>query len=247
MRLAGLVGVIALAACTSVPADDPVSPVASPPPPAPDLRLTEIQVTLSELLDRIEVLSDRLRRVESVAGNALAESSPPRTVPRVESLPPATPQKAQSVPAQAPPPTPAMVVAQTSAQNPALAGAFIADKYRNALTLYGKGRIDDSRRAFMDVFESDTSGELADNALYWIGETYFATGKYSQAMKYYRRIESEYPQQNKAPDALLKIGLAYEKLSDLGLARRAFESLVAKYPYSGAAATARQELKRIRY
>ncbi|HXI12782.1 MAG TPA: tetratricopeptide repeat protein [Thermoanaerobaculia bacterium] len=238
MRLCSIACLVLLTSCATAPADDPVRPVAAPAAP-PDLRLTEIQVSLAELLDRVEILSDRLQRVESTAGSV----APARTQARLENAPPAPAARSQAATPADPPPATRMV----SAQNPALAGAFIADKYRNALTLYGKGRVDDSRRAFMDVFESDTNGELADNALYWIGETYFATGRYSEAMKYYRRIETEYPQQNKAPDAILKIGLAYEKLSDLGLARRAFESLIAKYPYSGPAGTARQELKRIKY
>lgn len=242
MRRFVLLLAFTVASCTTSAPDDSTRKPAQPAPTITDTRLTELQVTMTELVDRFEVLSDRLQRLESGA--------PSQTT--VETVKPARKIEVQAVPQPRPPQaavagTPAGTNAPVPTQNRALAGAELADKYRNALALYGKGRLDDSRRSFMEVFELDPNGELADNALYWVAETYFVTGKYSEAMKYYRRIESDYPEQNKAPDALLKVGLAYEKMSDLGLARRTFDGLIARYPYSTAAVTARSELKRIKY
>lgn len=226
---------IALAAACSSTSNEPV-----PAPAAAvalsnavtDLRLAELQVTLGELLDRMEVINDRLQRLEAGAPASVRTAEP--------ATGPVAARQASSPGKVAP-------LLPPGSQSSAIVGAMLADRYRNALTLYGKGRIDDARRAFTEVFEADVNGDLADNALYWIGETYLSTGKYGEAMKYFRRVETEYPQQNKAPDALLKVGLTYEKLGDLGLARKAFESLIANYPYAPSAATARKELERIKY
>ena len=123
----------------------------------------------------------------------------------------------------------------------------LADDYRNALMLYGRGKFDDARRAFQQVFDQDPAGDLADNSLYWIGETYFAAGNYSEAMKYYKRVTVEFAEQNKAPDALFKIALSFEKTSDLGMAKQTLEEVIRRYPYSSAAASSKLELKRIKY
>lgn len=202
------------------------APNAGPPS---DARVAEIQVTLTELLERIDVLNARMARLEAGAEAALDASSSAATAS----------------------PTPAVRSTETrrqpAATRPLPAGAQIAESYRAALVLYGKGRNDESRNAFQQVFDADPSGELADNALFWIGETHYTAGDYVNAVRFYRRVVTEYPDQNKAPDALFKIALAHEKTGDLVLARSSFQELVEKYPYSPNAASAKLELKRIKY
>ena len=97
------------------------------------------------------------------------------------------------------------------------------------------------------MFDADPAGDLADNALFWIGETYYATASYSDAMRYYARVAKDYAEQNKAPDAIFKMGITYVKTGDLGMARRTFEECIAKYPYSTPASSARMELQKIKY
>jgi tol-pal system protein YbgF len=128
-----------------------------------------------------------------------------------------------------------------------LQNAAIADSYRGALILFGKGRMADARAALQQVFDADPSGELADNALYWIGETYYAASDFANAMRVYERVTKEYPEQNKAPDAMFKIGLTFEKTGDLGMARKTFDEVIRRYPYSTAASSAKLELKRVKY
>lgn len=202
----------------------------NPPPTVSEARLAELQTQLTELLERLDVLNARIAKLES-GGQALMP------VP----------------PAPAPTPVPVPPPAQGQARVPVVHSdsstkfADIADAYRNALTLFGKGRHAEARAAFQRVFDADPTGELADNALFWIGETYFAAGDYSNAMRYYERVTKEYADQNKAPDALLKMGLTYVKTGDLAMARRTFEDVIKKYPYSTPAASAKYELKRIKY
>jgi len=221
-----------LFACASTAANDD-GPMPPPTPPqSTDARLSEIQTSLTELLERIDVLNDRMNRLEAQGAPAATPAGPPPA-----------PAAAPSRPAPSPQPTDNR---QPITDN-SLRSAQIADSYRNALVLYGKGKHADARRAFQDVFDSDPTGELADNSLYWIGETYFAAGDYTNAMRYYERVTKEFGEQNKAPDALYKIGLTFEKTGDLSLARGAFEDLIRRYPYSQPAASAKLELKRIKY
>ena len=82
---------------------------------------------------------------------------------------------------------------------------------------------------FQAVFDSDPAGDLADNALFWIGETYFAAGDYTNAVRYYTRVVNEFSDQNKAPDAMFKIALAQARTGDLALARRTLQQVIERY------------------
>ena len=227
MRRAAAIVLLVVAGCAST-ADDADRPPSLVPPadtsgaPASDARIGELQTSMTELLERIDVLNARIARLET----------------GTPASPPAGPA------ASAPPPPPRVTIAQQPA---VIHAANLADDYRNALMLFGKSRYAEARAAFQRVFDSDTSGDLADNALYWIGETYFAAADYSNAMKFYERVTKEYGESNKAPDALFKTGLAFEKSGDLAMARRAFDETIKRYPYSTPAASAKLELKRIKY
>jgi tol-pal system protein YbgF len=237
------VAALVLGGCASAPApDEPQRSSAPATSTVADARLGEMQTAMTELLERLDVVSDRLARLEEQ--RAIAAAPAPQPVPQpvqiiVPAPPPITENTAgRPVSAVAPPPV------QVSR---ALAGAQLADDYRAAIVLYGKGRVKEARQAFQDVFDSDPGGELADNALYWIGETYFAANDFQNAMRYYRRVATDFGDQNKAPDALYKMGLALAKTGDLALARKTLEEVIAKYPYSSPAASSKQELKRIKY
>src|SRR5579859_8049044 len=232
-RTALAVLLILFAACSSSRKDDQL-PSTIPPPElhpeaAPDPRIDQMQTTLTELLDRLDVMNARIAKLEAQSSGEQSSGGQP---------PPAVQ------------PTPARAVASRQAprqEQPALHSAQIAEEYRRGIILVGQSRYADARAVFQRVFDDDPSGDLADNALFWMGETYFAVGDYSNAMRYYERVEKEYPDQNKAPDAVFKLGIAYEKTGDLGMARRTFEECVKKYPYSSPAAAARMEIKRIKY
>lgn len=214
-----------------------------------DPRVAELQVQLTELLERIDVLNDRIARFEelqSVVAAAQAATPPPAARPerRAAEAPRVTPVVSE-VPASAA--NPARVAAEGPLPQQALLAAQIADDYRQAIMLVGQGRHADARRAFESVYEADPNGDLADNALFWIGETWFTAKDYTNAVRYYNRVVSDYSDQNKAPDALFKTALAQVRTGDLALARRTLQQVVARYPYSSAASTAKAELERIRY
>jgi tol-pal system protein YbgF len=222
---------LVLAGCTTAKdVDRPPTLVPPPDPgavsaPSADPRIDELQTSMTEMLERIDVLNARIAKLE---GGSVAAAAPAAVSTAGAAV--ATPVK-PAAPTQAAP----------------LRAATLADNYRDALMLFGKSHWADARAAFQKVFDADPAGELADNSLFWIGETYFAAGDYSNAMRYYERVTKEYGETNKAPDALFKTGLAFEKSGDLSMARRSFEECIRRYPYSTPAASAKLELKRIKY
>jgi tol-pal system protein YbgF len=233
------VAVLLLGACASRRDADDLPAVPQTVPPADlqatantDARLAEMQTSMTELLERLDVMNERMNKLEaapSVSAVAPAPAAPART------------GEAAGAPQRTAPQQPA------SAPSRALVSAQVADTYRNGLMLYGRGKFEDARKTFQQVFDADPTGELADNSLYWIGETYFANGNFSEAMKFYRRVTAEFSEANKAPDALFKTALAYEKTGDLGMAHSTLDDVIRRYPYSSSAASAKLELKRIKY
>ena len=241
-RVAPLLLLLAIG-CATVDEPEPMPA----PQAAPDPRLGEMQTQMTELLERLDVLNDRLARVEerAVAGEAAAVATPAPVVRRQPS--PDSPAAAQRPARTA---TSVQPVAPATDQAPvqrALVGAQLADNYRQAIILVGRGRHTDAREIFEQVFAGDPSGDLADNALFWIGETYFAAGDYTNAVRFYTRVVNEFSEENKAPDALFKTALAQAKTGDLALARRTLQQVVDRYPYSSTASSAKAEMQRIRY
>jgi tol-pal system protein YbgF len=234
--------------------DDAPEPVSVPQVAAPDPRIGELQTSMTELLDRLDVMNSRLARLEeggmaSAAAPASAAFAEPRSEP-IEEAPTAPVQAAeQSVqPRQTAQPQQAgLSQPEPQPMQRALVGAKLADDYRQAIMLFGRGKHAEARRAFQAVFDSESAGDLADNALFWIGETYFATGDYTNAVRNYMRVVNDFSDQNKAPDAMFKIALAQARTGDLALARRTLEQVIERYPYSSTASSAKAELQRIRF
>lgn len=229
-------------ACAST--DDAPAPVSVPQAAAPDPRIGELQTAMTELLDRLDVMNSRLARLEEGGAVAAAAVSVPASsaVAEVAETPAAAPQPH---PRQEP-----MQPQEAAAPQPvqrALVGAKLAEDYRQAIMLFGRGKHAEARRAFQAVFDSESAGDLADNALFWIGETYFATADYTNAVRYYQRVVNEFSDQNKAPDSMFKIALAQARTGDLALARRTLEQVIERYPYSSTASSAKAELQRIRF
>lgn len=229
MKKLALVVAFLAAGCASGGSDQ-----RTPPKVSADDRLAEIQTSMTELLERLDVMNARIERLESAASE---QSSTRASAPRTQQ--PAVTQQS--------PPVQQSQSPVAAAQQRAVLGASIAEQYRNAIVLFGKNSFPEARAAFQKVFDADPSGELADNALFWIGESYYAAGDFPNAMSMYRRVSEEFGDQNKAPDALYKLALTYEKSGDLALARKALQDVIARYPYSSPAASAKAELNRIKY
>jgi tol-pal system protein YbgF len=241
-KLAAVAVLVLSVACASTDGPEPLPPVTPPPDP----RIGELQTSLTELLERIDVLNERMSRLENGVAATPVSAAAPASSPEPESAPAVVQSQPQllsggpiqPVQSELPPPPPSQ---------PALVSAKLAEDYRQAIILFGRGRHADARRAFQEVFEADSNGDLADNALFWIGETYFASADYANAVRFYTRVVNDYAEENKAPDALLKIALAQERTGDLALARKTLQRVIERYPYSSTASTAKAELQRIRF
>ena len=75
----------------------------------------------------------------------------------------------------------------------------------------------------------------AENALYWRGEAYFAQGEFLRAAEQFESVLARPGSGNKAPDALLKLGICHDRLGASQRAREYWDRLKNDYPRSDAA------------
>lgn len=246
MRAVAALAAVLAFGCASTDASDPI--IVSPAPAA-DPRISEIQTQLTELLERMDVMSTRLARLEEGAIAQAVQPAQPSGAAAASAAGAPGPMSQARRPVPAPEASTAQQEPAASSAQPqrALIGAQLAEDYREAIVLFGRGRHADARKAFEAVFASEDAGDLADNALFWIGETYFAVGDFNNAVRYYMRVVNEYGEENKAPDALFKTALAQARTGDLALARRTLQQVIDRYPYSSTASSAKAELQRIRF
>ena len=86
---------------------------------------------------------------------------------------------------------------------------------------------------------------LASNAQYWLGEAYYVTKEYQNAIAAFQKVTTDWPDSRKAPDALVKIGFTQSAMGRNGDARVTLEDVVRRYPGTEAAQLATERLKRL--
>jgi tol-pal system protein YbgF len=84
--------------------------------------------------------------------------------------------------------------------------------------------------------------DYADNAQYWLGESYYDQKDYRRGLEEFRKVVERYPHGNKVPDAMLKVGYCYLALGQIEQARATLEELISVYPRSPSARLASARL-----
>ena len=88
---------------------------------------------------------------------------------------------------------------------------------------------------------------LAGNAQYWLGESFYARGKYAEAAAAFADGYKRYPRGPKAADGLLKLGMSLARANQKHNACIALMQLDHDFPHPGSAIKDRsaQEKKRL--
>lgn len=119
------------------------------------------------------------------------------------------------------------------------------DNYQMAFELLRDGRYAESATAFDRFLTVYSSSPLADNAQYWLAETYYVQRQFTTALGAFQEVVDAYPQSAKLPDALLKIGFCNYELQQWGAARDALQRVARDFPATTAARMATQRIERI--
>lgn len=146
-----------------------------------------------------------------------------------------------------PPPSPEGLEAPTegATANVESRPATAAEKsaYDAAMNALKAGQYADSARLFGDFLAAHADGPYAPNAMYWLGESYYVTENYALAEEQFQALVQRYPNHDKTPGGLLKLGLSQLGLKQQAEGRKTLEAVIKQYPGSDAARTAQQRLK----
>ncbi|MFO0719192.1 MAG: tol-pal system protein YbgF [Nitrospira sp.] len=212
--------------------------------------LTHVQAQIQTLDKNLENQHAFLKQVEqhlvALRANATQRSEPAPAVAEAAPLP-------QAIPAPVPPPAPAQTqdFASSSALTPRAenrSAALVADResYERTLTRFKDGDLDGARQGFAEFLVQHPHSDLAPNARFWLGESYYGKKDYSRAIDAYDQVQLNHPASEKVPAALLKKGYAYLALKDRKKAASALKQVIDLYPRSPEANKAMDKLNQLK-
>lgn len=124
-------------------------------------------------------------------------------------------------------------------------GGSDRENYEAAFELLKQQRYPEAGAAFQQFLIAFPTSQLADNAQYWLAESYYVTDQFETALDQFEIVVSDYPRSRKMPDAYLKIGYSNYELQRWDRAREALQRVRDQYSDSTAARLAEQRLKRM--
>jgi tol-pal system protein YbgF len=116
-------------------------------------------------------------------------------------------------------------------------------KYETAYNAFKNKRYKESREKFEVFIKEYTKDELADNAYFWIAETFYNEKDFEGAILSYETFLKKYPNSKKAPAGFLKQGLSFIAIGDKKTGTVILEQLIERYPKSKEAELAEKSLE----
>ena len=99
------------------------------------------------------------------------------------------------------------------------------EQYDGAFALLEASRYEEANEAFTRFIAANPAHALVENAAYWRAESLYARKMYLEAAKSYASNLQHFPEGRKAPDNMVKLGMALLKLGRGEEACRTFEQL----------------------
>jgi tol-pal system protein YbgF len=191
-------------------------------------KLDETNVRLTSLSQDVDGVRDMIPKL--AAQPAALTSTDPGAVPAQPPSPGTAP-----APAGATPPAPAPSGANATGTTP-------RRLYETAYADYTAGQWSLAVQGFETYLKTYPKSDLADDAQYYIGESYSGDSRFREAAAAYERVISDYPQSDILPEAYYKVGITYERLGQPDRARTSYEYAVKAFPDTDAGRLAKQRL-----
>jgi tol-pal system protein YbgF len=183
--------------------------------------------TIRERVDDSNVRLGTLREEIDAIRTSLPSLGQPQPIPAP--LDPADPNASAAAPA------PAVTV-------PSTAGLSPTRMYEQAFGDYAAGQYSLAVTGFESFLRTFPRSEFADDAQFYIGETYAAQSRFPEAITAYNAVIQSYPMGDQVPLAYFKRGAAQERLGQTDAARASWEAVVRQFPDSDAGRLAAQRL-----
>jgi TolA-binding protein len=103
--------------------------------------------------------------------------------------------------------------------------------YNDALETFRVGRYAEAAEKFDRLIKAGIGDPLEDNCHYWMGESYFGLGNYTEAVAKFRTVLG-YEWSNKKDDSQLMIARSLALSGDVAQAKEEYQRLIDVYPAS---------------
>lgn len=164
-------------------------------------RVDDTNVRVSNVREEIEAL----------------RSSIPVGAPQTAVLPPTDPNA---------PPAPA----PTTGPPPSTAGLSPTRMFDTAMADYAAGQFTLAVTGFEAFLRTFPRSEMADDAQFFIGESYFALNRWTDAIGAYNAVIQNYPMGDKVTQAYYKRGAAQDRLGQIDAARESWNTVLQRTP-----------------
>ena len=217
------------------------------------LRQREIFIDFEKRLNSLEANPAKQPTSPSANQPGAVITPPPVPQPTIEANAPAAPSAPGAPVVIQPPvnpeqhaePPPATAESANAVPPPATRTISEQDAYLEAFEVLKQGRYDESIKAFEAFLLQFPDGEYADNARYWLAETYYVKKNFPVSLQQFQQLLAEYPDSSKLPGALLKIGYIQYELGNNIEARQSLERVRIEFSDSSVADLAKQRLERM--
>jgi len=115
--------------------------------------------------------------------------------------------------------------------------------YQKGLDASRSGDAQKARESLTKFLQLHPSHDLAANAHYWLGETYYNEKKYDQAVLEFQEVIKNFPGKDKVPAAMLKQAMAFRELGDVKSSRYVYKKLIEQFPTAEETKVAKEKLK----
>jgi len=210
-------------------------PAETPPPAA------EAQPTAGQAAPAVQAPAPRLDLPQQVQALEARVQQLETRIAELEARP-AAPTGALAAKAKERPAT--LTAAKTAHPAPSAAPAAVSDKvYTEAYHLYQGKKYPQARTKFAQYLKEQSKGPKAQEARYYLADSFYLEGKYQEAAVEFNKMVSQHPKSILAPAAMLRQALAYQKLQQNSSYRNTLKKLVQAYPKSPEAKEADKWLK----
>lgn len=211
-----------------------------------DVRQSEIESELRALTGRVEDLAYQVRQINEKLDTLVADvdyrldagagqDSPASAGAERQSPTAASPGNREAV---FPPPAPEdkrQATASDGSTRAGMAGGAAAvggskQAYAEAYDLLRQGQYQQAAEAFGAFVDRFPQDPLAENARYWLGESFYARGDYTRATEIFVDGYQRNKTGPKAPDTLLKLGMSLAALNKTPEACATFRELGKSFP-----------------
>jgi len=186
--------------------------------------IADMTARLDQVVRQTTATSDKVDQVNTRVDRLSQDVQAARDASRRGSLIPAP---TAGVDAAAPP-----VVGVVPSASAPLTGSAPSPStlYSSAYADFSKGNYALAIQGFEEYAEKYADTELADNAMYWIGECNFSQGSYRPAVDAFDAMLEKYPQSDKAAAANLKKALAFVQMNQIGQGIEQLRFVTSTYP-----------------